>query len=92
MEATHFVEIVKHSDGKYGQSSLSPIQELKHCLSLSEFCNWETIAVWRIKQTDIPLHRRISERLISNYRKKYGFLYPTSEMLKREMIKEQSGQ
>ncbi len=85
MEATHFIEVYKYKDGTPIEYSnfVHDISQLDFCLqaTLSESEYLETIAVWRIKQTDVPIERRLAERLGSpNGFSSQGFYQKANEM------------
>jgi len=69
MEATHFIEVWK--DGQFFHQTHQPYE--------IRFKNWhikstiehglETIAVWRIKPTDVPLQERMAARKMKELEK-----------------------
>ena len=63
MEATHFIEFYRFF-GKSGiyTSGIKPIKELQKELTMTLIYG-ETIAVWRIKPTDVPIEERLAKRL-----------------------------
>jgi len=63
MEATHFIEIWKYKNGGYDQTCEPwPIEDLETDLRETATFGHETIAVWRIKGTDVPLQQRLDLR------------------------------
>jgi len=65
---THFIEVYKYKDGttiKY-PNLVHEISTIDICLesTLSESEYLETIAVWRIKLTDVPLAERMINRKV----------------------------
>jgi hypothetical protein len=66
MEATHFCEVWKYyADGRTVCSYITGIGTLKENLAMTDFnfvC--ETIAVWRIKETDVPIEKRLGDRFL----------------------------
>jgi len=61
MEATHFIEVWNDIFGQ-GVSDVYEIEDFDGTLSQTQKCNCETIAVWRIKPTDVPLQQRLDLR------------------------------
>jgi hypothetical protein len=60
MEATHFIEVYSGDTTR-----VMPIKDLTSTLEDTlryEFL--ETVAVWRIKETDVPIEKRLGDRFL----------------------------
>lgn len=66
MEATHFIEVWKSKySGQLLMANCNPIDWLNICLGVTVRDGLgETIAVWRIKPTDVPLQERLLRRVL----------------------------
>ena len=66
MEATHFIEVWKSSrSGGVLMTECSPIEFIYDCLRVTiKESLGETVAVWRIKPTDVPLQERLLRRVL----------------------------
>jgi hypothetical protein len=67
MEATHFIEVWKYSNDPETEmeNSPSPIRELDEDLEFSKkHADIQTVAVWRIKETDVPIEKRLGDRFL----------------------------
>jgi hypothetical protein len=65
MEATHFIELYSGTMDTVEPWStpIDTINRLQHRLNETALYEYiETIAVWRIKETDVPLQERLNER------------------------------
>jgi hypothetical protein len=78
MEATHFIEVWKYSDGDYDSTFEPwPIEDLQFDLKDTIQQGHETIAVWRIKPTDVPLQTRLLKLVLreTEYLQKKNYAY-----------------
>jgi hypothetical protein len=67
MEATHFIEVWKGFGGVLNDHACLPMWDFETQIEetrKSEFL--ETIAVWKIKPTDVPLRYRLAKRIGGN--------------------------
>ena len=63
MKATHFIEVWRFSDGRYAQSE-QPwlIITLQSAIKHTKGVQGNTIAIFKIRPTDVPLNERLERR------------------------------
>lgn len=63
MEATHFISVIKGYEGKLFNMPCQKMYFLQYTLNGIDYGYAETIAVWRIKPTDVPIGIRLANRI-----------------------------
>lgn len=62
--ATHFIEVYGMAIGGVRNSAVFNIESIEEHLDFSYKSDWlETVAVWYIKPTDVPIEHRLGERI-----------------------------
>lgn len=64
MEATHFIEVYNAGVDGFRQTCCHPINYLHTCLGCTASKMYiYTVAVWKIRATDVPIDKRLAKRV-----------------------------